>query len=182
MLRLLRLLYPLFTRCFHSRRDLLLENLVLRQQLAVFKEKRPLPKLAMADKLFWVPMCRLWSGWKRVLLFVQPETVVRWHRTGFKLHWKWLSRHRGCAGRKCVSSEFARTDLSHGCREPNLGCSAHTWRTDDARLRHLGKNGFKVDAKGAEEPGACETVESLLEQPPRSHRRHGLLHRPNADL
>ena len=106
MLRLLRLLFPLFTRSFHSRRDLLLENLVLRQQLAVFKEKRPLPKLAMADKLFWVLMCRLWSGWKRVLLLVQPETVVRWHRTGFKLYWKWLSRHRGCAGRKCVSSEL----------------------------------------------------------------------------
>jgi len=52
MLRLLRLLFPLFTRTFHSRRELLLENLVLRQQLAVFKEKRPLPKLAMADKLF----------------------------------------------------------------------------------------------------------------------------------
>jgi len=52
MLRLLRLLFLLFTRTFHSRRELLLENLVLRQQLAVFKEKRPLPKLAMADKLF----------------------------------------------------------------------------------------------------------------------------------
>jgi hypothetical protein len=67
MLRLLTLLFPLFIRCFHSRGDLLLENLVLRQQLAVFKEKHPLPKLAMADKLFWVLMCRLWSGWKRVL-------------------------------------------------------------------------------------------------------------------
>jgi hypothetical protein len=51
-------------------------------------------------------MCRLWPEWKRVLLLVPPETVVRWHRTGFKLYWKWLSRHRGCAGRKCVSSEL----------------------------------------------------------------------------
>ena len=106
MLRLLRLLFLLFTRFFHSRRELLLENLVLRQQLAVFKEKRPLPQLAMADKLFWVLMCRLWSGWKRVLVLVQPETAVRWHRTGFRLYWKWLSRHRSCAGRKCVSSEL----------------------------------------------------------------------------
>ena len=60
----------------------------------------------MADKLFWVLMCRLWSGWKRVLVLVQPETVVRWHRTGFKLYWKWLSRHRGCAGRKGVGREL----------------------------------------------------------------------------
>ena len=172
MLRLLRLLFPLFTRSFHSRRDLLLENLVLRQQLAVFKERRPLPKLAMADKLFWVLMCRLWSEWKRVLALVQPETVV----LEMAVAASWL------CGQKVCERRIARTDLSHGCREPNLGCSAHTWRTDDARLRHLGKNGFKVDAKGAEEPGACESVESLLEQPPRSHRRHGLLYRPNADL
>jgi len=41
-----------------------------------------------------------------VLVLVQPETVVRWHRIGFRLYWKWLSRHRSCAGRKCVSSEL----------------------------------------------------------------------------
>ena len=41
-----------------------------------------------------------------MLVLVQPETVVRWHRTGFGLYWKWLSRHRSCAGRKCVSSEL----------------------------------------------------------------------------
>jgi putative transposase len=49
---------------------------------------------------------RLWPGWKRALILVQPETVVRWHRAGFKLYWTWLSRHRVQAGRKCVSKEL----------------------------------------------------------------------------
>jgi putative transposase len=65
-------------------------------------------KLAYAapDKLFWVILRRLWPGWKLVLVLIQPETVVRWHRAGFKLYWAWLSRHRVCAGRKCVSREL----------------------------------------------------------------------------
>jgi hypothetical protein len=94
MLRLLRLPFVLATQSFCSRCDLLLENLVLRQQLAVFKERRSLPKLGVVDKLFWVLMCRLWSEWKRVLVLLRPETVILWHRAGFKLYWKWLSRHR----------------------------------------------------------------------------------------
>jgi putative transposase len=77
MLRLLRLLAVLLTRLFRSRRDLLLENLALRQQLSVFKRKRPQPRLALSDKLFWVVLRRLWPGWKRALILVQPETVTR---------------------------------------------------------------------------------------------------------
>ena len=62
-----------------SRRDLLLENLALHQQLAILKKKRPVPRLAPQDKLFWVAIRQLWPGWKRALILVQPETVVRWH-------------------------------------------------------------------------------------------------------
>ena len=81
MLRLLRLLVDLFTRLFRSRRDLLLENLALRQQLGVFKQKHPPARFATTDKLFWVMLSRLWVGWRRALIVVQPETVVRWHRS-----------------------------------------------------------------------------------------------------
>jgi transposase InsO family protein len=51
-------------------------------------------------------LLRLWSGWKQALILVQPETVVRWHRAGFKVYWTWLSRHRVRAGRKCISVEL----------------------------------------------------------------------------
>ena len=108
MLRLLRLLFVLALRSFRSRRGLLLENLTLRQQLAVLKQRNPQPRFATSDKLFWVILRRLWPGWKQALILIQPETVVRWHRAGFKLYWTWLSRHRNRMGRKCVSRELRK--------------------------------------------------------------------------
>ena len=106
MLRTLRLLVVFFTRFFTSRRDLLLENLALRQQLALRRRRRPQPRFALSDKLLWVILRRLWPGWRSALLLVQPETVNRWHRAGFKLYWKWISRRRVRVGRKCVSREL----------------------------------------------------------------------------
>ena len=106
MLRHLRLLAVLFARFLRSRRNLLLENLALRQQLSVFKQEHPQPRLALSDKLFWVMLRRFWTHWKRALILVQPETVFRWHRAGFKLYWAWISRHRFRVGRKCVSREL----------------------------------------------------------------------------
>ena len=106
MLSLLRFVFVLIVRFFRSRRELLMENLALRQQLAVLKRRRPQPRLAATDRLFWVILRRLWSGWKRALILVQPETVVRWHRAGFKMYWTWISRHKTRVGRKCVSGEL----------------------------------------------------------------------------
>ena len=90
----LRLLFLLLVRSVRSRHNLLLEILSLRQQLGVLKQKRPQPQFTISDKLFWVTLRRLWPRWKQALILVQPETVVRWHRAGFKLYWTWLSRHR----------------------------------------------------------------------------------------
>ncbi len=71
---------------------LALENLALRQQLAVCKQSVKRPKLRPRDRIFWVCLSRLWSHWQSALLIVQPETVIRWHRQGFKLYWRWKSR------------------------------------------------------------------------------------------
>ena len=91
---------------FGSRRDLLLENLALRQQLVVLKQRYPRPQVSISGKFFWVILRQLWPEWTHALILVQPETVVRWHRAGFKLYWTWLSRHRVRTGRKCVSKEL----------------------------------------------------------------------------
>ena len=106
MPRLLRLMFILLAQTVRSRRDLLLENLALRQQLAVLKRSTPHPRFAASDKWFWVVLQLFWSGWKQALILVLPDTVVRWHRAGFKLYWTWLSRRRTRTGRKCVSSEL----------------------------------------------------------------------------
>jgi transposase InsO family protein len=84
-----------FLRTFFVRRAALAaENLALRQQLAVLKRTTPRPKLRWRDRLFWVWLARLWAGWRKVLVLVQPETVLRWHRLGFRLYWRWKSRAR----------------------------------------------------------------------------------------
>jgi putative transposase len=121
MLRLLRLLLVLVTRVSCSRGDLLLENLALRQQVLTLKRKHPRPRVAVSDKLLWVLLRRFWPEWKQALIFVQPETVVRWHRAGFKLYWEWLSRHRTRAGRKCVSIELRELTFRMVAENPTWG-------------------------------------------------------------
>jgi putative transposase len=90
---------------FRSRRDAAIEILALRQQLAVFKRKHPRPKLSSVDRLFWTILRRIWSGWAGALIIVKPDTVVRWHRTGFRLYWRWRSR-AGSGGRPQITVEI----------------------------------------------------------------------------
>lgn len=85
-----------YFRCFIlTRHRLALEAAALRQQLAVFKRRQPRPRLQHLDRLFWVALRRLWSGWCDALIIVEPKTVVSWHRAGFRLFWRWRSRHAG---------------------------------------------------------------------------------------
>src|SRR3954453_6200998 len=82
--------------------QLRLENLALRQQLAVLRRSAPkrLP-LTPADRIFWVWLRRVWGDWKSALLIVKPETVIAWHRKGFRLFWRWKIQH-GKPGRPAV--------------------------------------------------------------------------------
>jgi len=81
-----------------SRSALVAENLALRQQLAVLSRGVSRPGLRGRDRAFWVVLRHLWSGWREVLVLVKPETVIAWHRQGFRLYWTWKSR-RGRTGR-----------------------------------------------------------------------------------
>ena len=105
MLHSIGLLLASILRLFRTRRSLLLENLALRQQLAVLKRKHPRPRLVALDRLFWVLARRFWSGWKQALIIVSPATVVRWHRSGFALYWRAISSARQAIGRKRISKE-----------------------------------------------------------------------------
>jgi putative transposase len=68
------------------------ENLALRQQLAVLNRITKRPQLCKQDRLFWVILSKLWKNWREVLLIVKPQTVVKWHRQGFRLYWRWKSK------------------------------------------------------------------------------------------
>jgi putative transposase len=100
MVRFVRLCFGMLVRLFRRRQSLLLENLALRQQLVMLKRRHPRPSLGLLDKLFWVIARRVWSGWKQALLVVTPETVVRWHRAGFRMYWRPISRVRKQVGRR----------------------------------------------------------------------------------
>ena len=78
-----------------SRRDLAFENLLLRQQLAAMKHCQPRAKLSNADRIFRVLFSKFWPNWRDALHIVTPETVVRWHRQGFRYYWTWKSRRSG---------------------------------------------------------------------------------------
>jgi transposase InsO family protein len=88
-----------------SRSQLVLENLALRQQLAVLGRRRPRPALHRRDRLFWVFLSWIYADWRSLLVVVQPDTVVRWHRHGFRLWWRWKSRARR-AGRPPLAEEI----------------------------------------------------------------------------
>jgi transposase InsO family protein len=86
---------------FKSRAALQLENVALRHQLGVLKRSVKRPKLAPSDRLFWAWLCGVWSNWRTALVIVKPETVIAWHRRGFRLFWTWKVRH-GQRGRPSV--------------------------------------------------------------------------------
>ena len=89
---------------FRSRGDTALEILALRQQVAILKRKRRPPPLNPIDRLFWIALRRLWPRWREVLVIVKPETVIAWHRAGFRIYWRWCSRRQG--GRPKVTEEI----------------------------------------------------------------------------
>ncbi len=95
MIKWLRTLAGTLRSLVRNQRELALENFVLRQQLAVLKYRHPRPRLRDGDRLFWVLLSSFWSGWRECLHILQPETVVRWHRQGFRYYWRWKSRARG---------------------------------------------------------------------------------------
>ena len=98
MLQVLWLLLTTVLAWVRPRNDLVLENLLLRHQLAVLTRPtrtRPRARRRASDKLLWVLARRCCAGWREHLTLVTPDTVVRWHRQGWRLFWRWKSRPQG---------------------------------------------------------------------------------------
>src|SRR2546428_4396995 len=100
---ILRIILLVLRALFRDRSHLALENLALRQQLAILHRKAPRPRLRSADRVFWLSLARVWDQWRSALILVRPETVLRWHRQGFRYFWRWKS-----SGRPSVSTEVTR--------------------------------------------------------------------------
>ncbi len=155
MIALLRLLLTLLATPFRTKSSLEAENAALRQQMIVLRRKlRGRVKFSNGDRLFFAWLYRLFPSISRVMLIIRPDTLVRWHRAGFRHYWRWKSRgrigrprpprHAGSiapcwlplllalevarpyrpAARRPGASRFNQTD---GRQESIVGCAAHSW-------------------------------------------------------
>ncbi len=80
--------------------ELGLENVALWHQIQVLKRQRPKPRVIGKDRFLWVVLKQAWPNWRSALMLFQPETVIGWQRAGFRVFWRWKSRHgRGRPGK-----------------------------------------------------------------------------------
>ena len=119
MIRLPLAFLSWFGGFFRSRHDLGLELVAWRQQVDVLKRKNPRPQLSPWDRLLWFGLRRWWSKWASVLVVVNPETVVGWHRAGFRWYWRFPSRRR--ADRPTITSELRNLIRSVAAENPTWG-------------------------------------------------------------
>jgi hypothetical protein len=136
-----------------TRQSLVLENLALRHQVAVLQRTAPRPRLRISDRLLWVLLSYLWRGWAAAASVVQPATVIRWQRSGFKLFWTRKSRRHG-PGRPAVAPEvralirrMSRANALWGA--PRIHGRVEGWRgasigPSPAPARSNGANGLPV--------------------------------------
>jgi hypothetical protein len=111
---------------FKSKSRLEAQNAALRRQLIVLRRKvNGRVRLTNNDRLFFVQLYRWFPSIRQVLAIVRPETLIRWHRLGFRCYWRWKSRSRG--GRPRIESEL-RSDPADEHRKPTVGSTAYSWR------------------------------------------------------
>jgi putative transposase len=112
-----------------------LENLALRHQLGVLQRSASRPRLARWDRILWVWLSRLWTGWRASLVIVQPATVLAWHRQGFRLYWRWKSK-RGPVGRPRLDADLRQLNRLMASDNPDVGPPPHPGGARPSRL-HL---------------------------------------------
>jgi putative transposase len=94
---------------FRSRLALQAEILALRHQIIVLKRSTHRPKLRSWDRFLWIGLLRYWPQWRSALVIVKPETVIAWHRKGFRMFWTWKCRHGKSPGIPKEIRELIRT-------------------------------------------------------------------------
>jgi hypothetical protein len=113
-------LLALLVSLFRSRRSLYLQVLALQQQVAVYKQTVPRPRLHPADRLLWSWLSRLWAAWQKALIFVQPRTVVAWQHQRFRDYWR-RSSQRGKPGRPTIVKEVRKLIRKMSQANPTWG-------------------------------------------------------------
>ena len=132
------------------RQRLVIELAQVRQQLLALHAKRPRRSLSARQKVFWVVLRRLWSGWKKPLILVTPRTVVEWHRAGFRLYWKWLSGVRRIGGRQPLNKEIRALIFRMAAENPTWG--APRIHGELLRFQGFGADGLPLASARTQRP------------------------------
>ena len=133
MIALIRLLLAILSSPFKSKSWLAAENAALRQQLIVLRRKaKGRARLTNADRLFFVLLYRWFPSILEVLTIIRPETLLRWHRVGFRRYWRWKSREQG--GRPRIQAELRALIWRMSVENPLWGApSVHGERRANTR-------------------------------------------------
>ena len=123
-------------------------RIAARQQLVVLQRRKPRPRLEGADRRFWILACRWFSGWRTSLLIVKPETVLRWHRQGWRTYWRRRSRCTGRPGRRPIAPEL-RTLIRRMTMENRLWGQQDPGGACAAWVQSFSQNGRQVYATNA---------------------------------
>ena len=118
---------------------LIADNLCLRHQLLILQRRKPRPRPEDVDRRFWILAYRWFAGWQTSLLVIKPETVLRWHRPGWRTYWRRRSRRTGRAGRRPIGPGL-RTLIRRMTMENRL------WGQQRIQAE-LARLGFKVSAR-----------------------------------
>jgi hypothetical protein len=131
------------------------KNLALRQQLVVLHRSTTRPRLRSRDRLFRVALSHLWQDWRSLLVIVKPDTVIKWHRQGFKCCWRWKSRS-GRVGRPRIDLEIRDLiDAYHvrtrpgECRASRQNCTCLGTRWQNQQWQSIGSEcGSRLPKRG----------------------------------
>ena len=151
-----RLLLWAIAAIFRPKTLLIAENLCLRQQLLVLQRRYPRPQLSNAYRRFWILASRWFGGWRRPLRIVRPETVLRWHRRGWRAYWTRLS-HRPV--KRVLRRSFG---LSSGAwlRKLAMGSKANPSRIGEIGVQGVRQNRRQIYA-AASQPTAMPRLEKI---------------------
>ncbi len=140
--KMLRYLLDCVLSNFRSRAALQLEVIVLRHQLEVLQRTRPARvRLTRLDRIFWLFLYRLWPRCLDAVVIVKPETVIAWHRKGFRAFWAWKSRPRR-RGRPPVPAEV-RALIPRVTRKNPRGVGRGAHRASTANFSSLGSRSVR---------------------------------------
>jgi len=143
---------------FKSKMRLEAENAVLRHQLIVLRRRQRGVRLTNNDRWFFIQLYRWFPLILQVLTIVRPETLVRWHRAGFRRYWRWKSCRLG--GRPQIETELRVLIRRMSVEKSALGCATHPRRTAQARVRSRAVECCQVHGQTAEaaQPGMADLL------------------------